>query len=296
MAAKRSQNDWLVSEIKNIYYSVYESIGVRYQRFLHEKSYGSEDHNPLVSICVPTYNRAQLLIDRAIDTALKQTYKNFELIIVGDCCTDNTAKLVSKVNDSRIRFYNLPNRNRRYPASVENHWFVGGSVPTNVAMKMARGKWIARLDDDDTWTPTHIEHLLKKAMDENLEFVSAQYIEERHGQQKIVDGIPALDPYYFPDCKIVDQASPKIGGVQTWLYRSYLKFMKYNVDCWRKDWNRVNDVDLSQRIYKAGVRMGFCEEVVAYVLPRPGELSVGLEAYKLTENQKLEHYKNKSSS
>jgi len=67
--------------------------------------------------------------------------------------------------------------------------------------------------------------------------------------------------------------------------------MRYNVNCWRKDWNRVWDVDLSLRIHAAGVRMGFLDEVVSYVLPRPGENSVGLEAYKLTESDKLEMYK-----
>ena len=84
--------------------------------------------------------------------------------------------------------------------------------------------------------------------------------------------------------------SPKIGGVSTWLYRSYLKFMKYNIDCWRKKWNRVNDIDLSLRFYKAGVRMGFLEEVLAYIIPRPGEESVGLEAYKLSSKEMLDKY------
>jgi hypothetical protein len=67
--------------------------------------------------------------------------------------------------------------------------------------------------------------------------------------------------------------------------------MPYNIECWRKKWNRVWDVDLSLRIYGAGVRMGFLNEVMAFVLPRPGEASVGLEAYKLTEKEKMEQYK-----
>ena len=49
--------------------------------------------------------------------------------------------------------------------------------------------------------------------------------------------------------------------------------------------------DLSLRMHAAGVRMGFLDEVVAYVLPRPGETSVGLEAYRMTENEKLAMYK-----
>ena len=67
--------------------------------------------------------------------------------------------------------------------------------------------------------------------------------------------------------------------------------MRYNIDCWRKKWNRVWDIDLSLRFYKAGVRMGFLEEVLSYILPRPGEKSVGLEAYKLSSKKMLDKYK-----
>ena len=66
--------------------------------------------------------------------------------------------------------------------------------------------------------------------------------------------------------------------------------MKYNLNCWRKDWNQVWDIDLVLRIYNARVRMGFLDEVVAYVLPRPGEESIGLDAYKLTRKEKLKQY------
>ena len=58
-----------------------------------------------------------------------------------------------------------------------------------------------------------------------------------------------------------------------------------------KEWNKVNDIDLVLRIYHAGVKMGFLEEVVSYVLPRPGEESIGLDAYKLTKKDKLKQYK-----
>ena len=88
----------------------------------------------------------------------------------------------------------------------------------------------------------------------------------------------------------VKDQTPRIGGTQTWLYRSYLKFFKYNIDCWRKSYNRVNDTDLQDRMFKSGVRMGIVDKVVALVLPRPGEVSVGLEAYRLTEEQKNKHF------
>ena len=286
----RSGKDQMIAKFNEIYFSIVEPAHLRIKRFRNEDLYQNTSDEPLVSICVPTYNRAEILIARAVNTALSQSYKNIELIIVGDHCTDNTEELLSKVRDPRLRFYNLPSRHRKYPKNIENHWYVGGAVPANEAMRLAKGKWIARLDDDDTWSNDHIEKLLSFAMKGNYEFVSALYAEERFGVRKVVDGVHALDAYFTRSEKENFRSSPKIGGVSTWLKRSYLRFMEYNIDCWRKEWNRVWDIDLALRIYGSGARMGFCEEVLAYVLPRPGETSVGLEAYKLTEKDKMIHY------
>ena len=287
---KRTINDKLISNLNNFWFGTTEPIKIKYARLRFEKDYLQTNKTPLVSICIPTFNRGSILIDRAVKSALSQSYKNIELIIVGDHCTDNTAGLLAKIKDPRLKFYNLPKRHRTYKKNIENHWFVGGAEPANKAMDLAHGKWFARLDDDDTWSSDHIEKLLKYAIDGDYEFVSALYEEERFGKRVVVDGVNALDSYYTRDSNINAHNSPKIGGVSTWLCRSYLKGMKYNLNCWRKDWNRVWDVDLSQRIFHAGVRMGFLDEVVAYVLPRPGEESIGLEAYKLTEKEKLKHY------
>jgi len=130
--------------------------------------------------------------------------------------------------------------------------------------------------DDDTWTEDHLEVLLRFAQEAGHEFVSAAYLEERDGKQKIINEAGDV---------------PRIGAPQTWLYRLYLKIFRYNINCWRKSWNRVNDLDLKDRFYRAGVRMGFLDRVVAHVLPRPGEKTIGLDAYKRTEKEKNAHFK-----
>lgn len=252
-----------------------EPVRLKIARVKYESLYAGADKTPLISVCVPTYNRAELLINRSVPSVLTQTYKNLELVIVGDHCTDNTAELISKIKDPRIRFYNLPNRGYRYPPTAENHWLAGPVVPVNMALRMAGGEWIARIDDDDIWTDDHLEILLSFARAGNYEFVSAGYIAERYGRRIVIDAKDEI---------------PRIGGTQTWLYRSYLKFFKYNINCWRKSWNRVNDTDIQDRIYKAGVRMGFLEKVVAYVLPRPGEQTIGLAAYKESDEAKCKHF------
>lgn len=272
---KRTTIDKTICSYNSLRFSLTEPIKLKISRLKYQSLYTKEDKIPLISVYIPTYNRAELLVNRSVPTVLAQTYKNFELIIVGDHCTDNTAELISKIKDSRIKFYNLPIRGYRYPPTAENHWLAGPVVPANRALQMTKGEWIARLDDDDIWTADHLEALLRFAQEGNHEFVSASYIAERYGQRIVID---------------VKDEVPRIGGTQTWLYRSYLKFFKYNINCWRKNWNRVNDTDLQDRIYKAGVRMGFLEKVVAYVLPRPGEQTIGLAAYKESADAKREHF------
>lgn len=287
---ERNNVDRLISNFNSLKYSIIEPIRLRIER---SKVFNKihETNSPLISVCIPTFNRAKILMERAVDSVFSQSYQNFELIIIGDNCTDDTTKLLSKIKDRRLIFENFKERKRNYSETLENHWFVGGAVPSNRALEIATGDWIARIDDDDIWTKFHLEKLLNFAQKNNFEFVSALYEEERFGERKIVQGVHALDSYYTQRKYSNIDESPKIGGVSTWLYRSYLKFMRYNIDCWRKKWNRVWDIDLSLRFYKAGVRMGFLEEVLSYILPRPGEKSVGLEAYKLSSKKMLDKYK-----
>jgi len=92
----------------------------------------------LVSIILPTYNRADLL-PQAIESVLRQTFTNWELIIWNDGSTDNTAEVANSFTDPRISVYSEPNR--------------GMSYGLNQGFARAQGEWIAFLDDDDEWLP-----------------------------------------------------------------------------------------------------------------------------------------------
>ena len=248
----------------DVKYGMIEPRKLRKERERHDHEYQNRSE-PLVSVYIPTYNRGEILIERSVTSVLKQSYKNLEIVIVGDHCTDNTAALVNDIGDSRIRFYNIPQRGYRYPPTAENHWLAGPVVAANVALGLVEGDWIARVDDDDTWTEDHVESLLNFAQDGNYEFVSGQYVSVRYGVKSIQDGVGAKSAYYTRSEVPITGENPLIGGTSTWLYRSYLKFFKYNINCWRKDWNRVNDIDISQRFFKAGVHMGFLPKVLSYV-------------------------------
>jgi cellulose synthase/poly-beta-1,6-N-acetylglucosamine synthase-like glycosyltransferase len=70
---------------------------------------------PLVTVCITTADRADVLRERALASMLRQSYRNIEVIIVGDCCEDNTEQVIAALNDSRFTFVNLPERGP-YPA------------------------------------------------------------------------------------------------------------------------------------------------------------------------------------
>src|SRR3984893_7629219 len=95
---------------------------------------------PIVSVVIATYNRSNVL-RCAITSVLAQTFDNFELLVVGDCCTDDTEAVVLSSDDDRVRWHNL----------LENCGNQYG--PNNYGLKHARGRYIAYLGHDDLWHP-----------------------------------------------------------------------------------------------------------------------------------------------
>lgn len=117
------------------------------------------ESSPLVTVCVATYNRGPLLVERCLASIIRQDYTNLEILVVGDCCTDDTEERVAAIGDDRIRFVNLPERGR-YPEEPVLRWMVAGTTPVNHALEMARGSFITHLDDDDEFTPERIRLLV----------------------------------------------------------------------------------------------------------------------------------------
>lgn len=102
-----------------------------------------EKNCALVTILMPVYNRERY-IRQAIDGALSQTYTNFELFIINDCSTDRSEEIILSFKDSRIR-YILNNEN------------IGNAASSLKALSLAKGKYVARMDDDDVSLPNRIQ-------------------------------------------------------------------------------------------------------------------------------------------
>jgi glycosyltransferase involved in cell wall biosynthesis len=103
----------------------------------------SPGNNPLVSVIVPTYNRAHV-VPRAIASVFNQTFTDFELLIVDDGSTDDTLAAVQAFASPRMR----------YLSHKENS---GASSARNTGIKASRGDYIAFLDSDDEWAPSKLE-------------------------------------------------------------------------------------------------------------------------------------------
>lgn len=117
--------------------------------------------NTLVSIIMPTYNRAKF-ISRAINSVIEQSYNNWELIIIDDNLPESTAridteKVVSSYSDFRIKY-------------IKNEKNLGGALTRNVGIFASRGDYITFLDDDDMYLPLKLEVQLSEMMNNDWDF------------------------------------------------------------------------------------------------------------------------------
>ncbi|MDB5720749.1 MAG: glycosyl transferase family 2 [Alphaproteobacteria bacterium] len=146
------------------------ALAFRARRLTREHRAAFEKDAPLVSMCIATYNRATLVKERAIASALAQTYANLEIIVVGDHCTDATEEVVGAIDDPRLTFVNLPSRGQ-YPENPRHRWMVAGSAAMNHALRLAKGDFITHLDDDDEHPAHRVEALLDAARRTRADFV-----------------------------------------------------------------------------------------------------------------------------
>jgi hypothetical protein len=199
--------------------------------FFAWKSQNPIPAHPLVTVIVTTYNRSRLLTERCIPSILEQTYDNFELIVVGDGCTDDTEKLISQIKDPRLKFHNLPERGR-YPSDPMRRWMVAGTTPANDALSLAQGDFITHLDDDDEYVLDRLERLVKFAADNQCDFVWHPFWWEQDDGNWIVN-------------QAVEIAHGEItnGAV---FYRGWFKNVPWKIDAYRLmepgDWNRYRRI------------------------------------------------------
>ncbi len=121
-----------------------------------------------VSVIMPAYN-AEAFIEDAINSVLKQTYTDFELIVIDDCSTDSTASIVLRMADIDSRIHYFQNKNNS-----------GVSVTRNFGISKAAGEWIAFLDSDDMWREDKLQkqiELLDAHPDAIITYTACSFID-----------------------------------------------------------------------------------------------------------------------
>lgn len=127
--------------------------------------------NYLVSIIIPTYNCGKYIAE-TLDSVEKQTYKNWEIIIIDDCSSDETKNIVSEYsrNDSRISYHCLDKNS-------------GPAVARNRGLEFASGRYIAFLDSDDLWYPEKLERQISWMQINHYDISCTRYaLIDEHGE------------------------------------------------------------------------------------------------------------------
>lgn len=157
----------------------------------------------LVSIIMPAYNCSRF-IREAIDSVLAQTYTAWELLIVDDCSTDDTAAIIASYQDERIHYF-------------RNEQNSGAALSRNKALREAKGKYIAFLDADDSWMPEKIEKQVAFMEQNGYAFTYTAF--HRTDKPLRISGprhITKMGMYAFcwPACPTVMYNREKIGLIQ----------------------------------------------------------------------------------
>jgi putative methyltransferase (TIGR04325 family) len=215
----------------------------------YERAYAEAD--PLVSVVIPTYDNFDLLRERAIPSVLSQTYQNFEIVVVGDAARNEARLAAESFGDPRIKFSNLAYRGP-YPEAPEKLWLVSGTPPYNEGVRLARGLWIAPLDDDDAFRPGHIERLLSHAREQRLELA--------YGNVRLhaPDGGSRTIGHFPPSRGVIN--------LQAGIYHAALAEL-FELEAIDAAFETPNDWGWCRRLMEAGVRMGMIYEELTDMYP-----------------------------
>lgn len=178
----------------------------------------------LVSVIIPTYNRANL-IKRSAESVLNQTYSNLELIVVDDGSTDNTEEVVKSIDDNRVIYIKQSNQ--------------GACAARNNGIDHAKGEFIAFQDSDDVWHLDKLEKQVKCLKEKGADVVVCKNLQYVNGKPK--RNVTIHNEGFIPKDK-----PPIWIGTQTFVAKS-LVFKEFRFDANVQRWQ---DFEILVRIHK----------------------------------------------
>lgn len=141
----------------------------------------------MFSVVIPLYNK-ELSVKNTVQSVLNQTIQDFEIIIIDDGSTDDSAKQVKEISDSRIKLIQQKNQ--------------GVSAARNRGIEEAKYEWIAFLDSDDIWKPNHLEEIFKMIQmfpDKSVYTTSFEYSDKRKFFKKPRKNLVSIVENYFKE-------------------------------------------------------------------------------------------------
>jgi hypothetical protein len=199
---------------------------------------------------IPTHDRAELLRERSVASALAQSHRRVEVIVVGDDSPPEVEEAVRSFADSRVRFHRLATP---YRASEDQRtqWRVRSVMARNEGMRLARGAWLVAFDDDDEMCPDQVARLLALARERRAEV--AYGVASRHWRDGSEDRVGEFPPRY---------------AQFTWqlaIYHAGLGFFERQLVA--TDFGLPSDWFMCESMLRAGVSFAMLDEIVCRIYP-----------------------------
>jgi glycosyltransferase involved in cell wall biosynthesis len=194
--------------------------------------------SPRVTVIIPTYNWSTVL-PYAINSVLAQTMQDFELIVVGDACTDDSEQVVAAIQDPRVRWINLP---------VNSGHQAG---PNNRGLQEAEGEFIAYLGHDDLWLRHHLRCITDALQRTGASIAHSLLMSVAAGEETGMPVLPIAGVGSAPSCTVYRRSvTDRIGG-----WRHY------------RDLEMPPEIDLYRRAEVAGFETVFVPRLTAVKFP-----------------------------
>lgn len=153
-----------------------------------------DEPEPLVTVILPTRERAELLRSRSLPAVLGQTHGKLEVLVLGDGPDPTAEQVVRELDDERVRWAHTSQR-FVYP-ETHRHWLAASTLTRNEGYRLASGRWLFDFDDDDSLPPDAIERLLEVARECRAEAVQGVILS--HAPDGSTTEIPGVLPHQLP--------------------------------------------------------------------------------------------------
>jgi glycosyltransferase involved in cell wall biosynthesis len=222
---------------------------------INSESKLAETTTPLISVAMPVYNGEKYLAE-AVDSILAQTFTDFELIIIDDGSTDNSLSVLQayQKRDSRIRLISRENKNL--------------VATLNEIIDLARGKWVARMDQDDIALPQRFERQLEWLYSTSAD-ISGSWVQRFGTSDRRVVRLSQTDEAVKMEMLFCSPFVHPSVMMRTLL----IKRLRY-----KSLWEKAEDYDLWERAAEAGWKMTNAPEVLLLYRVHKSQISTKVSA------------------